>query len=216
MAEAGIKQQAQWLLGAAFWIVLLFAIAWFLNSSLSYAFTRDPQPGATLLNRQIWYVAHIASAVPLLLIGPLQFSPNLRRSRPRVHRLLGRIFLGGSLAGGLLAIYIGATIQYQGSRLPLALFGALWVFFAVAAWRCARAGAYAQHRRFVIRTFAIALAFVWVRVLGVFAEDLLFFIDAEEMRDATREWLSFVLPLLVVEFVLSWWPELRKGIAARA
>ncbi|MGL6044212.1 MAG: hypothetical protein ACRC1J_09825, partial [Sandaracinobacteroides sp.] len=83
-------------------------------------------------------------------------------------------------------------------------------------WRCARAGAFEQHRRFVIRTFAIALAFVWVRTLGVVAEDLLFFIDAEEMRDATTEWLSFVLPLLVVEFALSWLPELRRGTSSRA
>lgn len=152
----------------------------------------------------------MVTAVPLLLIGPLQFSQKLRAARPRIHRMMGRIFLGGSVLAGLLASYIGATIQYEGSRLPLAFFGLVWVCFAIAAWLTAHAKVFPLHRKFVIRTYAIALAFIWVRVLERFDSYFFPFIQDQGIRDTTTEWLSFMLPLVVAETYVSWWPDLRK------
>jgi hypothetical protein len=37
------------------------------------------------------------------------------------------------------------------------------------------------------------------------------FIGDEAVRDTTREWLSFVAPMLVAETWLSWWPALRAA-----
>lgn len=78
------------------------------------------------------------------------------------------------------------------------MFGGIWIGFSVAAWICARKRDFANHRKFVISSFTIGLAFVWVRVLGAFDKQL-FFIDSQEARDTTQEFLSFVIPLLVVE-----------------
>lgn len=186
------------------------ASLWFLYRAVHYAVTRDPQPNATFLNRQLWYYGHMVTAVPLLLIGPLQFSQKLRAARPRIHRMMGRIFLGGSVLAGLLASYIGATIQYEGSRLPLAFFGLVWVCFAIAAWLTAHAKVFPLHRKFVIRTYAIALAFIWVRVLERFDSYFFPFIQDQGIRDTTTEWLSVMLPLVVAETYVSWWPDLRK------
>jgi hypothetical protein len=210
-AQARSWQSFVW---AVFWALLLSASLWFLFRAYNYVITRDPQPGSTLLNRQLWYYGHMVAAVPLLFIAPLQFSQRLRSSKPRVHRRLGKLFLGGSILAGLLASYIGATIQYEGSRLPLTMFGLVWAGFAIAAWLTARAKAFPLHRKFVIRTYALALAFVWVRVLEAFDSSVFPFIQSQDVRDTTTEWLSFVLPLMVVEFYLSWWPDLRKSLRA--
>ncbi len=35
------------------------------------------------------------------------------------------------------------------------------------------------------------------------------------MRDATREWASWVIPLLIVEYWIAWRPQLRKGGGTR-
>jgi hypothetical protein len=124
--------------------------------------------------------------------------------------MLGQVFLGGSILAGVLASYIGATIQYEGSRLPLAIFGLIWAGFAIAAWLAARAKSYPLHRKFVIRTYAVALAFVWVRVLEAFDSYFFPFIQSQDVRDTTTEWLSFVLPLVIAETYISWWPDVRK------
>ena len=197
------------------WLVIGIAAAWFIYDSVIYVASRDPQPGATLLNRQLWYFAHMAIATPLLIIAPLQFIAAIRRDRPEIHRWLGRAFLSASIVAGLMAIWLGATIQYQGSRIPLAMFGMVWIGFSAAAWLCARKRDFANHRKFVIRSFTIGLAFIWVRILGSLDEQLFFFIDSQEARDTTQEFLSFVIPLLVAEAWLSWVPAVQSALRRR-
>lgn len=197
------------------WALIGLAAAWFLYDSVIYVASRDPQPGATFLNRQLWYLAHMAIATPILIIAPIQFIAQIRNSRPPVHRWLGRAFLTASILAGVLAIWLGATIQYEGSRVPLAMFGALWIFFSCAAWICARKRDFANHRKFVIRSFAIGLAFIWVRILGALDEPLFFFIESQDVADATQEFLSFVIPLLVVEAWLSWVPSVQTALKRR-
>lgn len=204
--------QRAWLAG---WLVLGLAAIWFIYDSAVYVASRDPQPGATFLNRQLWYFAHMGIATPLLVIAPVQFIAAVRRARPAVHRWLGRAFLTASILAGLLAIWLGATLQYEGSRIPLVMFGAVWIGFSVAAWICARRGDFANHRRFAIRSFAIGLAFIWVRLLGAFEQQLFWFISSEPARDTSQEYLSFVIPLMIVETWLSWWPALRSSLARR-
>ena len=197
------------------WGVIFIAAAWFIYDSAVYVATRDLQPGATFLNRQLWYFAHMGIATPLLVVAPLQFIAAIRKARPAVHRWLGRLFLGSSIAAGLLAIWLGATIQYQGSRIPLVMFGILWVAFSGAAWVCALKRDFVNHRKFVIRSFTIGLAFIWVRILGSLDKQLFFFIDNQEACDTTQEFLSFVIPLLVVEAWLTWVPAMQSALRRR-
>ena len=212
IARGASRPRPGWLV---LWLLIGAAAAWFIYDSAIYVAGRDPQPGATFLNRQLWYFAHMAIATPLLIVAPLQFLAGLRRARPDIHRRLGRVFLAASLLAGLLAVWLGATIQYQGSRIPLAMFGLLWIFFSAAAWLCARKRDFANHRRFVIRSFAIGLAFIWVRILGALEEQLFPFISNEEARDTTQEYLSFIVPLLVVELWLSWGPAVQSALRRR-
>ena len=197
------------------WSAIAIAALWFIYDSMVYVATRDPQPGATFVNRQLWYLSHMAIATPLLVVAPLQFIATIRKARPAVHRWLGRVFLASSIAAGLLAIWLGATIQYQGSRIPLVMFAGLWVAFSGAAWVCAVKRDFANHRKFVIRSFTLGLAFIWVRILGSLDKQLFAFIDNQDVRDTTGEYLSFVIPLLVVEAWLTWVPAVQSAMRRR-
>lgn len=199
----------------ALWLFIGAAGAWFVYDSILYVAGRDPQPGSTLLNRHIWFFAHMTIAIPILAIAPLQFVAGLRRARPQVHRWLGRAFLTSSMLAGMTAIWLGATIQYEGSRIPLAMFGLVWIGFSAAAWICAVKRDFANHRRFVIRSFAIGLAFIWVRLLGSFEAQLFPFISDTQARETNLEYLSFVLPLLAVELWLSWFPPVLSALRRR-
>src|SRR5690606_5428330 len=150
------------------------------------------------------------------LIAPLQFIPGLRRSRPAVHRWIGRLFLGGSMIAGLLGAYLGATLYLPGSRIPLSLLGSLWFVFAAIAWQAARRKDFVNHRRFAIRTFALGAAFVWVRLISTVQEDLFSFMPTEDLHETTKEWLTLILPLLVTELWLSWGPVAARLFAPPA
>lgn len=194
------------------WLLLsaLFALGvWFLGKELVYAFARDRSGEPAL--RTFALVTHVVFTTPLLLLPPLQFSRRIRLRRPSWHRAAGKLYLASAVVAGIFAIHLGLTFESAGRRVPLFVFSVLWVSFSVAAWVCARRRAYAAHERFVVRSYAIALAFVFVRIMGE-AQGLLFsFLPSRELSGVTREWLSFVLPLLAVEGWASWWPAVRSS-----
>lgn len=209
MASAFIAPRWRW---GLFWLAVVLAAAYFLVDSVTTIATDYSRADFEWTVRQASATIHFGLALPILLLGPLQFSGTLRRRRPRLHRRLGTVFLVASLAAGLLAIYLGFSIRFTGSRIPLVLFGTLWVMFNLIAWQAARRRDFQTHQRFVVRGIALALAFVWVRLMGM-AEESLFGFMTENLRGTTREWLSFVIPLVAVESGFTWWPAARRVFA---
>jgi len=67
----------------------------------------------------------------------------------------------------------------------------------------------------MIRSYTLALVLVWLRVMYDLQDYLFFYVQDEEMRDATREWASWVIPLLAVEFWISWRPQARAATSRR-
>jgi hypothetical protein len=65
----------------------------------------------------------------------------------------------------------------------------------------------------MIRSYTLALVLVWLRLMYDFQDYLFFYVENEEMRDATREWASWVVPLLLVEAWISWIPQMRGKVA---
>ncbi|OYX48134.1 MAG: hypothetical protein B7Y97_11530 [Sphingomonas sp. 32-66-10] len=200
---------------ALFWLIVAVAACWFHTDSFAFIAKREAPTGETLWGRRIWYFAHVALAIPVLLIAPIQFAASLRARWPWVHRALGRVYLAASLFAGLFALHLGSTIAAQETQVPLTLFAAVWIGFVLIAWQAARRRRFDLHRAFVIRATAIALSFVWVRMMAAGDGVMLGFIENAEVRAATRGWLSFVLPLLAVELWLHWWPAAKSLFAPR-
>lgn len=192
-------------------LVTLFVIGvWFLQAEWAYAATRDRTEWGLLEN--LVRVAHIAFTAPLLLLPIVQFNRGVRASRPHFHRRLGQIYLVSAIIGALGALYLGFIFEEVGRRPPVVLFAVLWLLFSVAAWIAAVRRDFKTHQRFVVRSYGVALAFVFVRILGGFEETLFGFLPEGELRGATREWLAFVLPLVVIEASLNWGPSVRGSL----
>lgn len=195
------------------WLAALTILSvYYLYRAVDYRFLHADRLGPSLFNKQLWYFGHVLLALPVVFGAPLQFVPKLRQSAPRVHRWIGRIYVCGASGAATLAIYLGATTEYEESRLSIVITGALWLFFTLAAWRAAVAKNFVVHMAFMIRSYTLALVLVWLRVMYDFQEYLFFFVQDEQARDGTREWASWVIPLLVVEFWISWFPQLRSRI----
>jgi uncharacterized membrane protein len=108
-----------------------------------------------------WLFIHVAGAVTALVLGSPQFMPRLRRGSSPPHRWIGRIYVAGCLIGGAAGLIL-APGSFAG---PIASvgFGTLSVFWIVVnlmGLRAAMQGRFPEHRRWMIRSWALTLAAV--------------------------------------------------------
>ncbi len=151
-----------------FWLIAILSLGVAL-ASLRYLAPGAPGGSPSILANSFTRLgaltAHAGFASMALLIGPLQFVRGLRRRWPRAHRWIGTSYVLACLCGGSagLLLAFGTTSGPIGT----AGFGALavlWLFCTGQAWRLARAGDFARHERWMIRSFALTLAAVTLRI----------------------------------------------------
>jgi uncharacterized membrane protein len=152
-------------------------LLWFLSISVAayavvaYAFlplgtTVEPGMRAGFAAHSAGVYLHAFAASTALLLGPLQFSAGFRRDHARIHRWLGRVYLGiGVLVGGFSALYL-AQFAYGGlaARIGFGALGLAWLYTGLRAFLAIRSGAVAEHRRWMIRNFALTFAAVMLRL----------------------------------------------------
>lgn len=160
---------------------LLFAflgimLAYVLVHDESFLFNaRDPEWQHIATFR--WYLLpHGIAGACALLLAPMQFSDRLRRKFAKLHRVVGRIYIGGVA----IAAPMGAFIQHFEERMGTsrsfsvaASFQATsWIVTTLIALLLIRQGKVEAHRRWMTRSFSVALVFLEVRiVLGVMGWD---------------------------------------------
>jgi uncharacterized membrane protein YozB (DUF420 family) len=202
-----------------FWTVIILLCFYYLYRAINFRFIKEGI-SPTFWNKQFWFVSHLITAVIPLITGPFQFWTWFRNHHIKWHRLLGKIYIFGCLLGGMSALYLGITQPYPGSIVPTLILATLWLFMTSAAWITIKRRNVQAHRLFMIRSYTLALSFIFLRILSdlVYKHNFLSFIKNEDVKDATYEWMSWVLPVLVVEFFISWLPSIKKtkfSIASR-
>jgi uncharacterized membrane protein len=147
-------------------IVFLLAIAIALVS-YRYLFDLPPIPPNIANNRYrtSWLVVHAGCAATALLVGAVQFSARLRRRRPAIHRWVGRIYVVACLVGGASGLVLAVgSVAGPVATAGFASLAIIWVLTSALGWRCARTGAFAAHRRWMMRSWALTLAAVTLRL----------------------------------------------------
>jgi uncharacterized membrane protein len=111
-------------------------------------------------------LAHVFGASVALVLGPMLFWSQLRARCLRLHRWLGRAYLGlgvliGGSSGAVLAWHAYGGPWSRAGFLSLAL---AWLGSGAVAWRKIRYGDVAAHRRWMARNLALSLAAVSLRI----------------------------------------------------
>lgn len=112
--------------------------------------------------RQIkWYLLpHGLTAACALLLGPMQFSDRLRAKYTKLHRVIGRFYVGGALIGGPMGAVMQA-VEGPAQWTTLAVVDAImWVGTIVVAMAFIFKGNITQHRNWMIRSYALAIVFL--------------------------------------------------------
>lgn len=156
---------------------------------------------------------HLAFGGIAIVAGGLQFSRRLRTSKPSVHRLLGKAYVIAVLVSGISAALL-APVSDGGltGHFGFGIMAVLWLGTTITAYLKIRAADYQAHREWMIRSYALCLAAVTLRIYLPLS--LANGIPFEQAYPAIA-WLCWVPNLIVAEWfvvrsgLLPVWPEHR-------
>ncbi len=147
-----------------------------------------------------WANVHFVGGGLALLLGPWQFNKRLRARRLQLHRGMGRIYLvsvaGSAVAGIFMAVRADGGLP---AGVGFAGLGTLWLLSAVFAFTSIKGGRVEEHRRWMIRNFALTYAAVTLRFYLPLAQMAGLEFEAAYIAIA---WLCWVPHLILVEWIL--------------
>ena len=145
-------------------------------------------------------ITHLAGGLIAIIVGAFQVNSRLRARFLSAHRWLGRLYVAavvvGAVGGFTLALGAhGGLVAHFG----FGLMAICWLFTTSNAYRYIRAGDTVTHRQWMLRSYALTLAAVTLRL----------YLPAFQMAgygfDASYpliSWISWVPNLLIVEWFI--------------
>ena len=203
--------------GISTWILIVTTVLSAAISLVSFRYVVPAMaaPPAIQANAFLepWLIIHVAGAATALLLGPAQFFPSLRARYLGLHRWIGRVYVLGCTVGGIsgLVLALGAST----GSISAAGFGTLaiaWLVATLLAWRRAVERRIGEHQEWMIRSFALTLAAVTLRIYLPIGELLpVPFVAAYQ----TISFLCWVPNLLLAEMYLLRRRSLRRSVDLR-
>jgi uncharacterized membrane protein len=197
-----------------FWsVVLLFFSFLMIRLTIPY-FSFEPDVDFLLtkqaiLYNKIWltsFYLHIAASPFILLAGVVQFNNYFLKKHKKFHRTIGKayvllILLVSAPSGFIMAVYANGGILAKSSFLIISV---LWWYFTWKSYDEIKNKNIAAHRNFMIRSYALTLSAITLRIY-TFTIPQLVHIPGKELYILVS-WLSWVPNLLIAEWIVR-----RKG-----
>lgn len=193
--------------------ILLLVYAWLLflmlKITLQYvpvksdiAFLRIKQDYVHLPYYLTAFYIHVFSSIFVLLAGFTQFPKKLRTEKPALHRRMGwlyaaiTIFLAGP-SGFIIGLHANGGWS---PRVAFCLLAVIWIFFTVQAIRTIAKKQVVLHRKWMIRSFALALSAITLRAWKY----ILVALFHPRPMDVYQivAWLGWVLNLIIAEIII--------------
>ncbi|HCE55234.1 MAG: DUF2306 domain-containing protein [Lutibacter sp.] len=159
-------KKATWILfGFLSVIVGLYPIIYFL---IERRFGLLSSKSAELLNNNLWnicFYGHIILGGLALLIGWLQFSPKLRRTNIKLHRIIGKIYISSVLISGLCGFHIaffatGGIISVIG----FISLNIIWLSTTILGFTTITKKNIGLHKKLMIYSYSACFAAVTLRI----------------------------------------------------
>jgi uncharacterized membrane protein len=176
-------------------LLLIWSARYFLLGSEAY-FERQLE---VYQDHTAGLLLHIGGMMVAAAMGPFQFLRGLRNRHPKLHRVMGRVYLSGIAVGGLGGLYL-STISASGivSDLGFGLLALAVLFASAMAFLAIKGRRLQEHREWMTRSFALVLAAVTLRIYLPFLEATL----GEQDGYALVAWLCWLPNLVVAEWLI--------------
>ena len=149
------------------------------------------------------FYLHIFTSLYLLLVGMVQFSAAFLKNWPRLHRRLGQayVFIILCISGPAALVMSWYSNGNWNARISFLLLSLLWWWFTWRAYQTARGKDFDKHGAFMIRSYALTLSAITLRLLQ-FGISYWWYIDPA-LQYTIVAWASWVSNLVIAE-VLIW------------
>ena len=200
-----IKQLTNWslLLAYAFFCYLMLQITLqYIPLDTDVAFLRIKQDYVGMPHYRWAFFIHAYTAMLVLPAGFTQFSGYIRKKLARLHRVGGWIYIVFTVvlagpSGLVIALYANGGIS---SQIAFSLLAVLWISFTLIAIIQLKKGNYMAHRKWMIRSFALALSAITLRA---WKWALVAMFEPRPMDVyITVAWLGWVGNLIVAELII--------------
>ena len=180
--------------------ILAILVAAYAGSVLFVPFTRPTFVQEIFLITPVAISMHIAGSLVALVIGAFQLNSKLRARFLISHRWLGRTYVPAVIIGGV-AGFVLALGSFGGyiTHFGFGLMAILWVSSTLIAFWHIRRGDISKHRTWMIRSYALTLAAVTLRIYLPLSQ-----VSGVEFETAYQvvSWLCWVPNVLIAEFIL--------------
>ena len=173
---------------------------WFLYKAASPYLHWDAAHYGRYWSARGWLALHVGGGLLALACGAFQLWSGLNGRTSGAHRLSGRLYALGVVAGSVGGLWI-AIVRPAFPTLgpPLIMLAAAWLSTTGLAVAAIRRGQVALHKELMIRSYVVTFAFVFFRW---WADSPVFTDFSLPERFSTIGWLCWTLPLLVTELIL--------------
>lgn len=174
-------------------------------------FLRVKQDYLDILWWRLAFYVHVFSSVLALMAGLTQFSNQILKNYKNLHRTIGKFYVINILlinfpAGMILAIYANGGLP---SKIAFTLLDCLWFYFTYRAYMAIRKKKIAEHKDFMIRSFALTFSAITLRTWKIILPE--FFTIEPETLYMIDAWMGFVPNLLFAEWIIR-----RKRLTQRS
>jgi uncharacterized membrane protein len=212
------------------WIVPLFVIVGlFVAARLPAYLTFDT--GDSLVQLQdafpethyLMLSGHILFGSIAIITCSMQVWPWLRQHHPKVHRISGRVYVfAGVLPSGLFALVVSiVSVIGPDGKIGNVLLTLLWFGTTAAGLVAARRRRFQEHRRWMIRSFALCTSIVvnrvWFAIIMVVLlpfQDSYYGGDMDQLIEDSAVasiWMSWIVNLMIAQ----WWLDRKPRRAKR-
>ena len=194
-----------------FFAYTLLCVACFLmlRTIVGYTSFRDNVQFLVLkqayIHNPVWKTAfyiHVFSAIIALLAGFTQFSRDFLRENPKLHRLIGKIYVANILvinfpAGLIMGVYANGGFA---GRTAFLLLDGLWFYFTLKAFTSAKSRRFVDHKNYMIRSYALTFSAITLRTWNLILSNCTN-ISLDDLY-VINAWLGFVPNLMVAEIII--------------
>lgn len=121
-----------------------------------------------IIHNEVWksaFYIHVVSSCVCLFAGFTQFTPGFLKRYPKLHRGIGWAYIITVLclsgpSGLIMSLYANGGVPSQVAFITLSV---LWMFFTLRAFLSVKCGNIPEHRKFMIRSYALTLSAVTLR-----------------------------------------------------
>ena len=204
---------------SVWWVALVVAglgatLAWFVAGVLHYLYDWSVTSFTPYYwGRRFGLLAHLVPGMVASGVGLMQIWLGLTGRLGRLHRVLGRVYVGAVALGCCGGVYLALTIPgHPAYAAGLFFLAVAWAMTTTMAVLTIRARRIVDHRNWMLRSYTVTFGFVLFRLVDLLLH-LVIMVPADPVADpldTLMAWACWAVPLLVIDFAIQL-KALRRG-----